>query len=236
MTTLPAWLRSAHRFLGQRAFYALWFASALAVALVLARWGRTHASPYRWLTWNLILAWVPYLASLWADSLGIRCLAELRRLVAPGALWLAFLPNAPYIFTDFMHVSLRRNDGWLFWYDIVTLAVFAWTGCALGVVSLRVMRGIVARTAGRIAGGLFVLASVGLCGIGIYLGRFQRWNSWDLLINPDDLIRAVAPWFRHPLHYTHPWAMCLLFALFFLVSYLTLGIAQPLAAPQADSR
>ena len=57
---------------GGRSFYALALASALACTLLALRVWRLHSWGYAWLTWNLILAWVPYLASLWADRLRLR--------------------------------------------------------------------------------------------------------------------------------------------------------------------
>jgi uncharacterized membrane protein len=216
---------AVHRFLASRAFYALWFASALVCALLAVRIGRTGSWHFRWLAWNLILAWVPYGASLLAEWLRLRRPDRPWRLLAPAALWLAFLPNAPYIVTDLMHIT-HRADPWLYWYDVITLVAVAWTGCVLGAVSLGIMQGIVARYLGRVVGWLFVVASAGLCGFGIYVGRFERWNSWDLLLNPLSLLRDLATVFQHPLQQPRPWALCALFAAFVLASYLTLAAAR----------
>ena len=137
---------------------------------------------------ELLLAWVPYAASLWADRLHLRKAAQPWRLLPAAGLWLAFLPNAPYLVTDFMHIRARPDMPWLFWYDIMMMAIFAWTGCILGAVSLGIMQRIVGDYLGRAASWLFVLLTAALCGVGIYLGRFERWNSWDFLLNP----RALA--------------------------------------------
>src|SRR5215213_630430 len=61
--TALASVRSLHRFLSGRSFYALALASVLACTLLALRVWRMHTWGYAWLTWNLILAWVPYLAS-----------------------------------------------------------------------------------------------------------------------------------------------------------------------------
>ncbi len=222
-----------HRFLAARAFYALWFASVLVCALLAVRIGRTESWHFRWLAWNLILAWVPFGASLLADWLRLRRPERPWRLLAPAALWLAFLPNAPYIVTDLMHLG-RRDDQWLYWYDVIMVVAVAWTGCVLGAVSLGIMQGIVARYLGRAMGWLFVLASAGLCGFGIYVGRFHRWNSWDILFNPLTLLRDLATVFLHPLQYPRPWALCALFAAFVLVSYLTLVAARAALPANAE--
>jgi uncharacterized membrane protein len=214
-----------HRFLASRAFYALWFASALVCALLAVRIERTGSWHLRWLVWNLFLAWVPYGASLLAEWLRLRQPERPWRLLVPSAIWLAFLPNAPYLVTEMMHIT-QRADQWLYWYDVITIVALSWTGCVLGAVSLGIMQGIVARYLGRAVGWLFVLASAGLCGFGIYVGRFQRWNSWDLLVNPLSLLRDLATVFHHPMQQPRPWALCALFAAFVLVSYLTLAAAR----------
>ncbi len=143
-------LRAAHRFLADWSFYALALCSALAYALLAVRMYRTLSWSHAWLAWNLVLAWVPYLLGLWAATIALRRPGQPWRLLLTGALWLGFLPNAPYLVTDFMHVGLHQSETWLFWYDLVLLATFAWTGCVLGVTSLRVMQGLVAAYAGRL--------------------------------------------------------------------------------------
>ena len=228
-------VRDTHHFLAARAFYALWFASILACALLAYRIDRTGSWQFRWLAWNLLLAWVPYGVSLLADWLRARRPGQPWMLILPGALWLAFLPNAPYIVTDLMHLN-QRADQWLYWYDVIMVVAFAWTGCVLGAISLGIAQGIVARHLGRLVGWLFVLVTAGLCGFGIYVGRFLRWNSWDLLTNPLTLARDLADAFRHPLQHPHPWALCALFAAFVLVGYLTLTATRTALPATIDSR
>jgi uncharacterized membrane protein len=230
----------AHRFLAGWSFYALVCSSALAYALLGVRVYRTLSPAHIWLAWNLVLAWVPYLVALWAATIALRRPRQPWRLLPPGVLWLGFLPNAPYLVTDLMHVGLHRNETWLFWYDLVLLATFAWTGCVLGVTSLRVMQGLVAAYAGRLVSWLFVLAASGLCGVGIYLGRFHRWNSWDLLLNPRGILADALAGLSQPTSHLRPWGLVALFAAFVLVTYLTLGASRPavgltVAAPEAQA-
>lgn len=215
--------RAAHRFLAEHAFYTLAFASFLTVALLVLRAARLDTWDQLWFTWNLLLAWVPYLAGLGTLHLWRRDPARPWRLLAPALLWLAFLPNAPYIITDFIHVRARADLPWLYWYDMVNIALLAWTGCVLGALSLGMIQRIVASYLGRALGWLFVLGTAGLCGGGIYLGRFARWNSWDLLTNPRALVSALLPAILQPTDYLRPWALSGLFAAFFLVSYLLLA-------------
>ncbi len=232
-------LRAAHAALARRSFYPLTFASALACALLTVRIGRTHSWHYAFLAWNLLLAWPPYLASLWADAWRRRRVGQSWRLLAPGALWLLLLPNAPYIVTDLMYLPARRSDPYLFWYYVVTLAIFAWTGSMLGIISLSVIQDLVAALAGRVAGWLFVLGATGLCGVGVYLGRFHRWNSWDLLLNPRAIVIDVLQGLNRPWVHPYPRGLCALFALFVLVCYLTFTAAHVggrAVAPVASGR
>lgn len=216
-------LRRLHRLLAERSFYPLLLASALACGLLALRMMRLHNWDYRGFVWNLILAWVPYAASLWVARTRLGRPGRPWLLLLPGLIWLAFLPNAPYLVTDFIHIRPRPEMPWLYWYDLVMMAVFAWTGCVLGAVSLGMMQRAVAEQFNRLVGWLFVLGAAGLCGIGVYLGRFGRWNSWDVLLNPRALGADLLAPLRDPTAYLRPLALCALFAAFFLVSYLTLA-------------
>lgn len=210
---------SMHRFLQARAFYALVLSSALALALLAARVARTHQLSLTFLAWNLALAWMPYLASLWAAATQLRRPGAWWLLLAPGALWLLFFPNAPYIVTDLIH--LRECPPVPLWYDIGLLAAFMLAGCFLAVVSLQVMQTLVRRTAGAAASWLFVLGASGLAGLGVYLGRVLRWNSWDALLYPRDVLAdALAP-LLHPRGNLHPLALSAEFAAVLFVCYVT---------------
>lgn len=223
-TTLMPKARALHRFLTDHSFYALTLSSILAYALLFARIARLDSLSYAWFSWNLLLAWVPYAASLWAARLALTQAARPWQFLPAAGLWLAFLPNAPYLITDFMHIRARPEMPWLFWYDIMMMAIFAWTGCILGAVSLGVMQRIVARYWGRATSWCFVLLAAGLCGVGIYLGRFERWNSWDLLLNPRAVAHDLVGPLLDPTAHLRPLAMSALFATFFLISYLTLAV------------
>jgi uncharacterized membrane protein len=116
--------------------------------------------------------------------------------IAAG-LWLIFFPNAPYILTDLLHLAHPRPDVPL-WFDVLLLLWFAWTGLSLGMVSLVMMQDIVRREFGRLTGWVFV-GSVGLLGaLGIYIGRFLRWNSWDLIFAPRQRFTEFLYYATHP--------------------------------------
>ena len=154
--------------------------------------------PTRFLIWNLFLAWIPLFFAA--------AFAVVRRhawLVPLGLGWLAFLPNSPYLMTDLVHLA-------------------AWTGILLGVVSMRLVHDRIERDYGRIYGWTAVIVSVTLCAIGVVIGRFQRWNSWDLVTRPDAVMATTFEWVRSPFAYVQSTGVALAVAAFFGLAYLTI--------------
>lgn len=151
-----------------------------------------RAPTYVFLLWNLFLAWVPYLAALKVERLQ-RLGAWRVSLFLWLCLWLAFLPNAPYIITDFVH--FRHLPPVPLWYDLILLFAAACTGLALGLLSIYEVHLVLKRWFSKTFAATLVLAAIGLSGFGVWLGRFQRWNSWDIVTRPDALLRDIAETF-----------------------------------------
>lgn len=225
-------IRRTHRFLAARLFYPCAAATALAMALLAGRIFFTGTPRYFFFAWNLFLAWQPYLAALAAAALAPRGERDRQSGLASawsglrwigvalcGLLWLLFLPNALYIMTDFVHLP---GMDFVWWYEVGLLLAFAWAGCILGVASLHIMQGLVRVRAGVVASWAFVLASGALCGLGIYLGRFLRWNSWEVFTSPRSLARELLAVLSDPLNYPRLIGVSGLFACFLLLGYLTL--------------
>lgn len=149
---------------------------------IVARDHCTESAPWlRWLTINIGLAWVPVALSGVAHS--DRLVAV---LVLP--LWLLFLPNAPYLVTDLVHLRGREVIPWA---DMAILVAVAALGLGLGVVSTHQMASAMGRDWGLTAGsGVYVVASIAI-GFGVYVGRFLRWNSWDAFTNPRAVVLSV---------------------------------------------
>ena len=163
------------------------------------------------------MAWIPYGWSLWAASIHRRYPRRRWSLLLPGALWLLFLPNAPYIVTDFLH--LRERPPVPLWYDTGMLMAFAWAGCFLGIASLDLMHRIVKDFLGQARSWLFVLAVVGLSGLGIYLGRFLNWNSWDLFLFPQEVLGDLGSRLIHPLSNLQTYGVTFVFAALLFAAY-----------------
>ena len=212
-----------HHFLNRHSFYALALSGGLTVGMLAARVLRYDKMSFIFLVWNLVLAWIPYLASLWAASIQRRRPGAWWLLLLAGGLWLLFFPNALYLVTDLVH--LRERPPVPLWYDIGLLAAFMLNGCWLAVVSLHVMQTLVRRLAGALASWLFVLVASGLSGLGVYLGRVLRWNSWDLLISPRAVLAdAIGP-LLHPRGHLPPLALSAVFTAVLLICYVMYATA-----------
>lgn len=206
-------------------------ASLVCIALIAARSWYSRTYHYWFLLWNLALAWVPFVFAAIAFSLAAARRAVLWVLVVLAAgVWLAFFPNAPYILTDFLHLG-SMGDIVPGWYDVLMLYWFAWTGLMLGIVSLYLMHEIVARGLGAVAGWVFVVLVAGLGSLGIYLGRFLRWNSWDLVRRPGPLADELLGRFTDPASQPRLLGFTAIFALLFLFIYVAVYIFAKLTKP-----
>ena len=233
MFTLTTRIRAAHHLLARQSFYPLLLSSALACFILAARLHMSHSRTYTFLVWNLFLAWAPYYWSLVADSTRHRHPAAWWRLIVPGALWLLFFPNAAYIVTDFGH--LRPSGPVPLWFDIGLIAIFAWSGCFLAVASLRIMQTLVGAYVGRRASWFFVTGVIGLNGLGIYLGRFLRWNSWDLFIHPHGVLSDAAAIVAHPIENRQATGVICMFGALMLVCYVTFAGLERRGSPAMDA-
>jgi uncharacterized membrane protein len=164
------------------------------------------------LVWNLFLAWVPFLFAL-AFYDGARRGASRSALVALATGWLLFLPNAPYIVTDVKWLGAYNGGSPV--YDAFLIALAAVLGLALGFVSIYLVQTVVAARYGRPVGWALAWAALVLSGVGVYLGRFQRWNSWDVFVRPGALLGQAAD----GLH-ARPLALTVLLTSFLFASYL----------------
>ena len=173
-------------------FLALALTSGVGVALVTARFVVSHQFAYFNLVWNIFLAWLP----LGFAFLAGRYRGSRRHFFVCACLWLLFLPNSPYLVTDLVHLKPRPPVP--FWFDILLVQSFVLTGLLLGFLSVYLMHRRVTHAYGWKSGWLFTLLILALTGFGIYLGRFERWNSWDLFTSPIALSADVWDMIRHP--------------------------------------
>ena len=176
---------------------------------------------FLFLVWNLFLAWVPYWISLSLKKLEEQKPQSWLVGVLLGS-WLVFFPNAPYILTDLLHLKNRQPVP--HWYDLMLIASFAWTGLMLGFASLSVVQDILRKRMKPWKAWSLIVLAIGLCGFGVFLGRFQRWNTWDILTNPMVLVEDLSQILLHPTQFANQLGLAIVLSVFLLLGYLTLTV------------
>ena len=198
--------------------------SSFSLAMVIARVIATSEGNkqgdrlYLFMFWNLFLAWIPFALSFLAVRI-LKYSKSTKWMIALILIvWLAFYPNGPYLITDLIH--LRSHPLVPLWYDAMMLFSFAWNGVLLSFISLNLVQNLVTKLSNTILGWVFVTVVLALTSFGIYLGRFPRWNSWDIITNPDDLFLDVLDRILNPFAHPRTIIFTLMFAAFLIVGYL----------------
>ncbi len=177
-----------------------------------------NTSTFLFLIWNLFLAWIPFCIALLLEPASKKIKSKLLSIILILS-WLFFFPNAPYILTDLLHLRVRHPVP--HWYDLMLIASFAWTGLLLGYLSLYEVQLFIKKRKGQIMSWLFSIGAIFLCGLGIYLGRYLRWNTWDLLRNPLQIITDAFQSMANPALQTGE-GIIWVSSIFLLLGYLTL--------------
>lgn len=184
-----------------RVVIALILASFFAVLMILFRIVYTDSIKLLFLVWNLFLAWIPFLLSIYILKISQSKNRYISKIIA-GALWLLFFPNTFYLITDYIHLNnhsyVKLENGiyyfyydFLIWFDFILISLFAFLGYFLGVLSLNNIHKLILSKRGRGLSWLLILLIAFITGFGIYLGRFLRFNSWDAIVNPTSLIADI---------------------------------------------
>ncbi len=189
---------------------------------------RYRGYTFLFLAWNLFLAWIPYLFALILERKAWRG-SSLWQLLPIFCCWLLFFPNAPYIVTDLLH--LQHRPPLPLWYDLLVLFSFAWTGLMLGFLSLLKVHRVLDVQIGKKMGWLVVLASIGLTGFGVYLGRFLRWNSWDIVTQPLALFQDIGRVLSQPLLHLNTFGLAIVLTAILMLGYfMLLALSSPTSA------
>lgn len=172
-----------------RAITMLLVMSCLCCIMLCIRMYFTHSIYFLFLVWNLFLAIVPLGIAYYLYKCYQRYRGRYFLLVALALLWLLFLPNAPYIITDFVHLHSRPYIP--LWFDVMLIFSFSITGLIAGLISLYFIHEVVELLINKITGWIFIGITTFLCGYGVYLGRVLRCNSWDLFTNTGQLLKIA---------------------------------------------
>jgi uncharacterized membrane protein len=199
------------------------FASIISVVLEKIHTRINGSDNYSFLVFNLGLAWIPFAAAVLAYITRRNRITFFLFMPICTLVWLIFFPNAPYLLTDFQHLAFTNGNVPL-WFDVIILIWFAWTGLLLGIASLYLMQEIITATFNPLLGWVFAISATILSSLGIFLGRFLRWNSWDLLHDPIPIAIDMFAIVRHPITNFPTYVFTILFTLLFLFIYLTIHL------------
>ncbi|WP_188373897.1 DUF1361 domain-containing protein [Winogradskyella haliclonae] len=168
---------------------------------------------YLFLVWNIILAIVPYAITMYLSS---RKLNKLK-FGFWFCIWLLFLPNSPYIITDLLH--LRISNSQMLWLDILVILSFAATGLLLFFLSLNDMKLLLSYHFKKLHVKYLITGIIFLSAFGVYLGRFLRYNSWEILSQPQQLISDIIDMVVYPRANQEVWLFTFGFGMFIFVGY-----------------
>lgn len=194
-------------------FLSMLFSCLLTAARILY----TGRYTFIFLPWNLFLAYIPYFISTILSRMSKRGAGWW----AMSLIWLLFIPNSFYIITDLYHLTDRYNDRQTpQWFDLAMILSYVWNGLLLGVLSVRQMERILLPRQTLRSELLFLYPVMWLNALGIYIGRYLRYNSWDVVTDPFQLLRDIAIMVVHPLRHQNTWDMVLCFSILMTLIYL----------------
>ncbi|MFM9278790.1 DUF1361 domain-containing protein [Paenibacillus jiagnxiensis] len=191
-------------------------------------------APYTFIWWDMLLAWIPAVLAVLLDVWYAMRRGGVRNLLLAGTglVWLVFYPNTPYLITDMLHVFARypfdpNERFWVaidFWNHMLAMLLVGLSGLMMGCVLLDSVRQLVRRSFGRTAGVLFAVMVLLLSSFAIYIGRFIRANSWDIVKDPVSLYNQLAEIWATPAGKEHMLHFCgMIFAVLAAVYMLTLA-------------
>jgi uncharacterized membrane protein len=190
---------------------------AFILVMIIARMMYSGKYAFVFLVWNLFLAWLPFLISAGFKKMQYK---QKWQQVLAFFIWLLFFPNALYIVTDLIHLDLETTVPK--WFDAILLFTSCITGLLMAFVSLiRVEKYLSYHFSNRVVNAqvIFILFAASF---GVYLGRFLRWNSWDIVGNPFALLFSIVQRFIFPLQHLQTWGVTVMLTILFYLLYLTI--------------
>ncbi|HRI23662.1 MAG TPA: DUF1361 domain-containing protein [Ferruginibacter sp.] len=168
------------------------------------------------LVWNIFLAWIPFAVSSYlrpADDVKWKHYVLL-------FVWLAFFPNSLYIITDLIHLDKETRIPK--WFDAVLIFSAAVAGLMMAFISLyRVERFLLGVMRKQWVNALLLLILF-LGSFGVYLGRFLRWNSWDIISNPGKLFASIGKRVLFPMDHPYAWGVTGILTVLFYLLYFSI--------------
>jgi uncharacterized membrane protein len=190
---------------------------AFIAMMIAARIYYTGNTLYLFLIWNIFLAWIPFIISSVFSKLTGK---PVWKQVLIFCIWLAFFPNALYIVTDLIHLQLETNVPK--WFDAVLLLSASTVGLMMAFISLYRVEVFLHKTLHKKLRPVSVFFILFLASFGVYLGRFLRWNSWDIISNPFQLVLSIGHRIVSPFNHLQTWTVTCTLTIFFYLLYISL--------------
>lgn len=190
-----------------------------SIAMVCLRILYSHVWTYAYMPWNLFLAYLPYLLSKWLLEKP-QYIRKKPLFLLMFVVWIFFIPNSFYVITDLFH--LLDFDTAPLWFDLILLMSFAWNSLIMGILSVRQMEKAIGLRFNRIPEFMFIYPVMVLNALGVYIGRYLRFNSWDVVVNPFGLMSEISGMIFHPLQYREALGMIFFFSILMTLMYLSI--------------
>jgi len=202
-------------FLRKNPYYTrLLLLSFLCSIVLLYRVITTHSIDFTFLLWNLFLAILPlFLSKIIRYNTKVH--TSKLTLIVLFIFWILFLPNSPYIITDFIHLETGKSTMWI---DLFMLFIFALNGVLLGALSMIDIFHFLTKKYTQKIANYTLFTTCYLSGFGIFIGRFLRFNSWDIIARPKILFYCI----YNCLFLWEAWVWTIGFGSFMWISFLVL--------------
>lgn len=162
---------------------------------------KSDTNMYQFLTWDIFLAWVPFIISSTISYVYHLKLTK-TSIALVGVMcagWLFLLPNSAYLFTEILHAfryfdSQEETKFWVnidFWYSLSLTFVVAILGLILSICSIHQIHRLLNKRLNPFSSMVVVGVILLLSSLGVYIGRFNRWNSWDVLKQPGLILKDI---------------------------------------------
>ncbi|WP_411893716.1 DUF1361 domain-containing protein [Winogradskyella sp. A2] len=197
-----------------KSFSLVTMALSFSIIALMIRVKLNKSFFYLFLVWNVFLAIIPYIITIYLNT---KQNLNKFKLVLWCIIWILFLPNAPYIVTDLMHLRLGNSS--LLWLDIIVILSFAFTGLLLFYLSILDMQKLLTKRYPKLPIKTITYSIILLSGFGVYLGRFLRYNSWEIISQPQYLISDIIGIILSPFQHFNAWLFTLGFGGFLLVGF-----------------
>lgn len=190
--------------------------SAVAILFTMVGFRMLYSGKlyYLFLIWNTFLAVVPFVIS---EVMEKNNFSKFKNVVL-AIVCVLFLPNALYLISDFEHLAERPPVP--FFYDILLMFYAALLGLLFNILALRNLHNVAIRFITPKSANRWIAFIIFLSGFGVYLGRYLRWNSWDIVTNPVPLLTDCVQRICMPHVYYYTWAVSLGYAFVLGFGYL----------------